>query len=65
MPPDPFDLVRRWFQAFNAGDLDSLAALYHDDATNDLGTVVARGREARAAGDRGHAREIARNATCG
>ena len=43
---DPFDLVRRWFQAFNAGDLDSLAALYHDDATNDLGTVVARGREA-------------------
>ncbi len=46
MPPDPFDLVRRWFQAFNAGDLDSLAALYHDDATSDLGTVVARGRGA-------------------
>jgi len=46
MPPDPFDLVRRWFQAFNAGDLDSLSALYHDDATNDVGTVVARGREA-------------------
>ena len=43
---DPFDLVRRWFQAFNAGDIDSLAALYHDDATNDLGAVVARGREA-------------------
>jgi 8-oxo-dGTP diphosphatase len=43
---DPFDLVRRWFQAFNAGDIDSLAALYHDDATNDLGTIVARGREA-------------------
>ena len=43
---DPFDLVRRWFQAFNAGDLDSLSALYHDDATNDVGTVVARGREA-------------------
>jgi 8-oxo-dGTP diphosphatase len=46
MLPDPFDLVRRWFQAFNAGDIDSLAALYHDDATNDVGTVVARGREA-------------------
>ena len=46
MLPDPFDLVRRWFQAFNAGDLDGLAALYHDDATNDVGTVVARGREA-------------------
>jgi len=43
---DPSDLVRRWFQAFNAGDIDSLAALYHDDATNDLGTIVARGREA-------------------
>ena len=46
MPPDPFDLVRRWFQAFNAGDLDALATLYHDDAINDVGTVVARGREA-------------------
>ena len=46
MPPDPFDLVRKWFQAFNAGDIDSLAALYHGDATNDLGTVVVRGREA-------------------
>ena len=46
MPPDPFDLVRRWFQAFNAGDIDGLAALYHEDATNDVGTVVVKGRDA-------------------
>ena len=43
---DPFDLVRRWFQAFNAGDLDGLLALYHEDATNDNGATVAQGREA-------------------
>jgi 8-oxo-dGTP diphosphatase len=43
---DPFDLVRRWFQAFNAGDLDGLVALYHEDATNDIGTTVVRGRDA-------------------
>ena len=46
MPTDPFELVRRWFQAFNAGDLDTLIALYHDDATNDSGSSIARGREA-------------------
>jgi ADP-ribose pyrophosphatase YjhB (NUDIX family) len=43
---DPFELVRRWFQAFNAGDLDALSALYHDDATTDSGTALANGREA-------------------
>jgi ADP-ribose pyrophosphatase YjhB (NUDIX family) len=43
---DSFDLVRRWFQAFNAGDLDALVALYHEHATNDAGVAVARGREA-------------------
>ena len=46
MAIDPFDLVRRWFQAFNAGDLDGLTALYHEDATNDSGDVIAQGREA-------------------
>ena len=46
MPTDPFELVRRWFQAFNAGDLDGLAALYHDDASNDSGATIARGRDA-------------------
>ncbi len=46
MPTDPFELVRRWFQAFNAGDLDALSALYHDDASNDSGTAIARGRDA-------------------
>ena len=46
MATDPFELVRAWFQAFNAGDLDGLTALYHEDATNDSGDVVAQGREA-------------------
>jgi ADP-ribose pyrophosphatase YjhB (NUDIX family) len=43
---DPFDLVRRWFQAFNAGDLDVLTSLYHEHASSDSGAVVAEGREA-------------------
>ena len=43
---DPFDVVRRWFQAFNAGDIDGLAAFYHDDATNDASGGVAHGRDA-------------------
>ena len=46
MPSDPFELVRRWFEAFNAGDLDGLAALYHEDSTNDSGAGMARGRDA-------------------
>jgi ADP-ribose pyrophosphatase YjhB (NUDIX family) len=46
MPLDPFELVRRWFQAFNAGDLDALRALYHEEATNDAGGDISRGREA-------------------
>ena len=43
---DPFDLVRRWFQAFNAGDLEGVIELYHEDAINDVGAVVAQGRQA-------------------
>ena len=46
MAADPFDLVRRWFQAFNAGELDALVALYHEDATNDSGQAVVTGRDA-------------------
>lgn len=30
----PKDVVRRWAAAFNAADVDALAALYHDDAVN-------------------------------
>ena len=30
----PKELVRSWVDAFNAGDADALAALYHDDAVN-------------------------------
>ena len=43
---DPFDLVRTWFEAFNAGDVDTLASLYHEDATTDIGAVVVQGRQA-------------------
>ena len=46
MPTDPFDLVRRWFQAFNAGDLEGVVELYHEDAVNDAGAAVAQGRQA-------------------
>ncbi|SFJ33328.1 nuclear transport factor 2 family protein [Celeribacter neptunius] len=30
----PTDLVSAWVEAFNRGDADALAALYHDDAVN-------------------------------
>ena len=46
MAADPFDLVRRWFDAFNAGDLDGLMTLYHEDATNDSGPAMAIGKDA-------------------
>jgi len=43
---DPFDLIRKWFQAFNSADLDALLALYHEDASMDAGGEVVRGRAA-------------------
>jgi ADP-ribose pyrophosphatase YjhB (NUDIX family) len=43
---DPFDLIRKWFEAFNAADIDALMALYHDDASMDAGGEVVRGRDA-------------------
>lgn len=30
----PKQVVHRWVDAFNAGDAETLAALYHDNATN-------------------------------
>ena len=43
---DPFDVVRKWFQAFNAGDIEGVVGLYHEDATNDSGEAVSQGRDA-------------------
>jgi ADP-ribose pyrophosphatase YjhB (NUDIX family) len=43
---DPFDLIRQWFQCFNAGDLDGLMALYHENAASDSGSEPAQGRDA-------------------
>ena len=44
MPADPFDLIRKWFQAFNNGDVEILTSLYHEDAVGDLGGDMAAGR---------------------
>ncbi len=30
----PKEVVRQWVDAFNAGDVDAIVALYHKDATN-------------------------------
>lgn len=46
MQTDPFEIVRRWFHAFNAGDLEALTALYHEEASNDSGAAITRGRDA-------------------
>ena len=46
MSRDPVDVVREWFDAFNRGDLTTLAALYADDAELDGNEGIARGREA-------------------
>jgi ADP-ribose pyrophosphatase YjhB (NUDIX family) len=45
-PPDPFDLIRSWFQSFNAGQLDALAALYDERAVVDWGGESTTGRDA-------------------
>lgn len=45
MSTDPFEIVREWFQAFNAADLERLAALYHEDAANDSEAGVTVGRD--------------------
>ena len=42
---DSFDVVRRWFAAFNHQDLDALVALYHDDCVNMQNADVWQGRE--------------------
>jgi len=42
---DPFDLIRKWFQAFNSADIDALTALYHQDASIDAGSGLAGGHD--------------------
>lgn len=43
----PRDVVRAWIAAFNRGDVDSLSALYHPDATNhQVAESPVHGREA-------------------
>lgn len=46
MSVDPFDLIRKWFHAFNSADLDGLTTLYHDEASIDAGGGVIHGRDA-------------------
>jgi 8-oxo-dGTP diphosphatase len=45
-PRDPFDIIRVWFRAFNAGELDALMELYHEDAIADAGPGPVEGRAA-------------------
>ncbi|WP_343520435.1 nuclear transport factor 2 family protein [Sphingomonas sp.] len=43
----PAELLDRWIAAFNAGDADALAALYHDDAVNhQVANAPVEGRDA-------------------
>ena len=46
VPQDSFDLIRKWFQAFNSADLDGLMALYAEGATSDSGIEFAEGTDA-------------------
>lgn len=45
-PQDAFELIRKWFHTFNAGDLDALMDLYGDSATTDAGNGIAQGHAA-------------------
>ncbi len=45
-PIDPFDLIRKWFQSFNAGDVSMLQSLYHEEAAAELGAGRVDGRDA-------------------
>ena len=47
-PPIPTkEVVARWVELFNAGDVDGLAALYHDDAINhQVAEAAVEGRSA-------------------
>ena len=43
----PADVLDRWIEAFNAADVDALAALYHADAVNhQVANDPVEGREA-------------------
>ena len=46
VPQDSFDLIRKWFQAFNSADLDGLMLLYAQGATSDSGSECAEGSDA-------------------
>lgn len=46
VPQDAFDLIRKWFQAFNSADLDGVMALYAEGATSDSGSEFAEGADA-------------------
>ncbi|MSO55634.1 MAG: NUDIX domain-containing protein [Acidobacteria bacterium] len=45
VPQDAFYLIRAWFQAFNAADLEGLMALYAEGATSDSGSECAEGTD--------------------
>jgi ketosteroid isomerase-like protein len=43
----PKELIEKWVEIFNTGDTEKIAALYHDDATNQhVANGPVKGREA-------------------
>jgi 8-oxo-dGTP diphosphatase len=44
--PDHLDLIRRWFAAYNRGDLGAIAALYDEEIVDEQGGVTRAGRAA-------------------
>lgn len=43
---DSFDLIRKWFRAFNAGDIETLMTFYDDESVSDQGGEAQKGRAA-------------------
>jgi ADP-ribose pyrophosphatase YjhB (NUDIX family) len=42
--PDAFDLIRKWFVAFNSGDIEALLTFYDDESVSDQGSGPEKGR---------------------
>jgi 8-oxo-dGTP diphosphatase len=43
--PDPFDLVREWFAAYNRGELDTIDVFYEATASLELDNSLVQGRD--------------------
>ena len=43
--PDPFDLVREWFAAYNRGELDAIDVFYEATASLEQDNSLVQGRD--------------------